>query len=81
MEPFWKSRGRQPSKGRVGARAIVTIEMHSLGAWGADYQMDQIIEQARDTALARIQRYAQNNKDHLTVLDAKITAVFTPEER
>lgn len=80
MEPFWKSRGRKPSKGSVGASAIVTIKMGGLGAWGANYQMDQIIEQARDEVIGRISRYAQAHKDSLAIVDVKITAIFTPEE-
>lgn len=78
---FWERRGRKPSKGRVGATAVVTIRMSDLGAWGADYKMDQIIEQARDTVIDRIRQYEQRNKDVLTVLDVQITAIFTPEEK
>lgn len=77
---LWKSRGRKPSKGRVGAKAVVTIQMSELGAWGADYKMDQIIEQARDSVLGRIRQYAHAHKDVLEVVDVKVTAIFTPEE-
>lgn len=81
MKSLWQSRGRQPSKGSVYARATVTIEMTNLGSWGADYKMDQIIEQARDTVISRIRQYEQKHADRLRILDVKVTGVFTPEDK
>lgn len=81
MTPFWASRGRRPSKGSVTATAVVTIKLSDLGRWGADYKMDQIIEQARDTVMQRIIQYAQKNHDRIAILDVEITGVFTPEDK
>lgn len=80
MRALWQSRGRKPSKGTVTATAVVTVKMSGLGSWGADYQMDQIIEQARDEVLGRIRRYEQSNKERLSVVDVKVTGIFTPED-
>ena len=68
-------------KGTVGARATVTIEVFGLGAWGSTYTMDQIIDQARQSAEGIVRSAFAKEAERVGIKDVKVTAVYAMQEK
>lgn len=68
-------------EGSIGARATVTIEIGSLGSWGTPYTMEQIIDQAGQTAVARIRKALASDGGVKIIGEPEVTAVYAPGKK
>ncbi|MEB3059335.1 hypothetical protein, partial [Parvimonas sp. D9] len=66
-------------EGTVGAKAVVTVELQGLGAWGTGYTMDQIIDQATTEAEATIRKAFHGERTRIISIDT--TAVYAPGQK
>ena len=64
----------------ASAKCIVTVEISNLGSWGDDCKLDQIREQARDTAINKILKSVEYRRDFRIIGNPKVTAILVHDD-
>lgn len=66
---------------RARARVLVTVEVSLAQPWGGDCPVAQVMKQASANAIQTVENLIRANTNLRVVEQAKVTAVFTEEER
>ncbi|VVO21675.1 hypothetical protein [Pseudomonas fluorescens] len=66
----------------TGAKVTITLELSNLGSWGPDCTTGQVHDQARESAIGRLNRLFKDQLESVKIIGpVKVEAVITDLER
>ncbi|MGF6152032.1 hypothetical protein QFZ84_003021 [Pseudomonas fluorescens] len=65
------------SRTTTGAKVTITLELSNLGSWGPDCSTGQVHDQARESAIARLNRLFKDHLDSTKIFGPVIVEAVT----